>query len=79
MLFEFLTAALALALVMVVESAYLLMHKHPTNRFKPVEEFGHGLVAFDSATGQVCATVQTGPLVANQRRGVSSGSVLAIQ
>jgi hypothetical protein len=65
MQFKPLTAVLALALI--VESIYLLAHRHPTNRFKSVEQFGHGLVAFDTATGQVCTTVRTGPLIANQR------------
>lgn len=45
--------------MLVTESVYILMHRHPTNRFKSVEEFGYGVVAFDTATGQLCKTLRT--------------------
>jgi hypothetical protein len=70
MLFKFLTVILALMLV--AESAEILMHRHSPNRFKPVEEFGYGLVAFDTATGQVCKTLRTGPSVGGRSATPSS-------
>jgi hypothetical protein len=56
MLFNLLTAVLALALV--AENVYIVAHRHPTNRFKPVEGYD-GIVAFDSATGELCRTLRT--------------------
>src|ERR1700730_446981 len=56
MLFKLLTAVLALLLA--TESLFILMHRHPTNRFKPVEGYD-GVVAFDTATGQLCKTLWT--------------------
>jgi hypothetical protein len=41
-----------------VESFYILKLRHPTNRFKPVDSYD-GLVAFDTATGQLCKTLRT--------------------
>jgi hypothetical protein len=47
-----------LALLVTVESLYILKLRHPTNRFKPVDSYD-GLVAFDTATGQLCKTLRT--------------------
>ena len=47
-----------LALLVTVESFYVLKLRHPTNRFKPVGSYD-GLVAFDTATGQLCKTLRT--------------------
>jgi hypothetical protein len=60
MLFKVLTAVLALLLA--TESLFLLMHRHPTNRFKSVEGY-NGVVAFDTATGQLCKTLRTKSIV----------------
>lgn len=56
MLFKLPTGALTLLLA--VESAYILTHRHLANRFKPVTEYGDA-VAFDTATGQLCETLKT--------------------
>jgi hypothetical protein len=57
MLFKLLTAVLALLLA--AESLYILKHRNPTNnRFRPVESYD-GIVAFDTATGQLCKTLRT--------------------
>ena len=48
-----------LALTVLAESGYIVLHRHPINRFKPVDEDGY--LAFDSATGQVCKTARPGP------------------
>jgi hypothetical protein len=48
LLISVLTAAL------VVESGYLLLTRHPSNRFKTVDQ--DGFIAFDSGTGQLCKT-----------------------
>jgi hypothetical protein len=55
-LFRLLTVVLAVLLV--AESVYILMHRHPANRFKPVEGYD-AIVAFDTATGQLCKTLRT--------------------
>jgi hypothetical protein len=47
-----------LALLLTVESFYILKLRHPTNRFKPVGSYD-SLVAFDTATGQLCKTLRT--------------------
>ena len=47
-----------LALLLMVESFYILKLRHPTNRFKPVDSYD-GLVAFDTTTGQLCKTLRT--------------------
>jgi|HubBroStandDraft_3_1064219.scaffolds.fasta_scaffold670127_1 hypothetical protein len=47
-----------LAIMLTVESFYILKLRHPTNRFKPVEGYD-GLVAFDTGTGQLCKTLRT--------------------
>jgi hypothetical protein len=47
-----------LALLLTVESFYILKLRHPTNRFKPVDSYD-GLVAFDTATGQLCKSLRT--------------------
>jgi hypothetical protein len=57
MLFKLLT--IVLTLLLAAETVYILMHRSPTNRFKPVEEFGYGAVAFDTAAGQLCKTLRT--------------------
>lgn len=64
MLYKLLTVFLALLLV--AENVYILVHRHPANRFKVVAEYG-SVVAFDTATGQLCKTLRTGPPVASQR------------
>jgi hypothetical protein len=47
-----------LALLLTVESFYILKLRHPTNRFRPVDSYD-GLVAFDTVTGQLCKTLRT--------------------
>ncbi len=57
MLFKLLTTFLALMLV--AESVYILMHRLPANnRFRPVEGY-EGIAAFDTATGELCKTIRT--------------------
>jgi hypothetical protein len=57
MLFKLLTAVLTLLLA--AETLYILKHRLPTNnRFRPVESYD-GIVAFDTATGQLCKTLLT--------------------
>jgi hypothetical protein len=46
------------AFLLAVESFYILKLRHPANRFKPVDSYD-GLVAFDTATGQLCKTLRT--------------------
>jgi hypothetical protein len=58
--------AVALALALISESVYILIRRHPTNRFRPIEEFGYGVVALDTGTGQLCKTLRTEPLLASQ-------------
>ena len=56
MIFKILTLVLVLAVF--AESGYILLHRHPVNRFKPVDEDNY--LAFDSATGQLCRTFRLG-------------------
>ena len=62
-MFEFFTKSRiligSLAALVLLESGYILMRRHPTNRFKPVDEDAY--LAFDSATGQLCRTFRQGP------------------
>lgn len=46
-----------LALLVVAESGYIFLHRHPINRFKPMDD--DGFVAFDTASGQLCRTYQS--------------------
>jgi hypothetical protein len=46
-----------LAILVVVEGAFILLNRHSINRFKAVDVGGY--VAFDSATGQICRTFRT--------------------
>jgi hypothetical protein len=55
-LFKLLTAVFVALLA--AESLYILMHRHPTKRFKSVEGYS-GVVAFDTGTGQLCKTLRT--------------------
>jgi len=48
-----------LAALVLLESGYIVLRRHPTNRFKPMDEDGY--LAFDSATGQLCRTFRPGP------------------
>jgi hypothetical protein len=48
-----------LALAAFAEGGYILWHRHPIHRFRPVED--NGYVAFDTATGQLCRTYRTNP------------------
>jgi len=43
-----------LMVFVTAESIYILINRHPINRFKTVGE--EGFVAFDTATGQLCRT-----------------------
>ena len=54
MVFKALTCILAL--VVVAEAGYIFLHRHPINRFKPVDD--NGYAAFDTATGQLCRTIR---------------------
>jgi hypothetical protein len=57
MLFKVLTAVLTLLLA--AETLYIVKHRLPTNnRFRPVDSYD-GIVAFDTATGQLCKTLRT--------------------
>src|SRR5678810_1157423 len=51
-------ATAILAILLVAVSLYILMRRQPNNRFKAVDGYS-GLVAFDTATGQVCKTLRT--------------------
>lgn len=53
MLFKVLTGILTVLLVGL--SAYMLMSRRPTERFKLVDGYD-GYVAFDTTTGQACRT-----------------------
>ena len=55
-----------LALLLAAESLFIAVHHRPANRFKPVEGYD-GVVAFDTATGQLCKTLRTEPAVTSQR------------
>lgn len=44
-----------LAVLLLAESAYFLLNRHPINRFKQVDDDGYA--AFDTATGQLCRTL----------------------
>ena len=56
MVFKLLTALLAV--VVAAETFFILTHSHPANRFKSVGGYD-GVVAFDTATGQLCKTLRT--------------------
>ena len=65
---KLLTAMLIFCLA--VESVYLLKHRHPTNsRFRPLEGYD-GIVAFDTATGQLCKTLRTRSAAEIEHSGV---------
>ena len=57
MLFKILTVILLILLA--AESGYILIHRHPSDRFKVVRDYDYGIVAFDSATGRLCKTLRT--------------------
>jgi hypothetical protein len=57
MLFKVLNVILVILLT--AESGYILMHRHPSDRFKVVRDYDYGIVAFDSATGRLCKTLRT--------------------
>ncbi len=70
MRFKLLTAVLALLLA--AESLYILKHRNPTNnRFRPVESYD-GIVAFDTATGQLCKTLRTKSAAEIERSAVEA-------
>jgi hypothetical protein len=54
MLFKMFTCILAL--VVSAEAGYIFLHRHPSNRFKQMDDYDYGFVAFDTATGQLCKT-----------------------
>ena|ERR1019366_8550635 len=46
-----------LVLLLAAESSYIVIHRHSISRFK---QFGDDdLIAFDTATGQICKTLRT--------------------
>lgn len=47
-----------LTALVLLESGYIFLGRHPINRFQPVDEVGY--VAFDSATGRLCRTFRAG-------------------
>ncbi len=51
-----------LAILVVTETAYMLAHRRSIHRFQPVavEEWS-GSVAFDTATGRICRTLELIP------------------
>jgi hypothetical protein len=55
MLLKVLTAILII--LVLAESAYIVLGRHTINRFKPVDQDGY--VAFDSATGQLCRSYRS--------------------
>jgi hypothetical protein len=57
MLFKILTVILLILLA--AETWYVLTHRHPSDRFKVLNDYEYGIVAFDSATGRLCKTLQT--------------------
>ncbi len=54
-----------LALIGVAEGAFILLRRHPINRFKAVDVDGY--VAFDTATGQICRTFRTNASLRKQK------------
>ena len=56
MVFKVITCVLAL--LVAGEALFIVMNWRATNRFKPVDGYD-GLVAFDTATGQLCKTLRT--------------------
>lgn len=69
---KLLTAMLIFCLA--VESVYLLKHRHPTNsRFRPLEGYD-GIVAFDTATGQLCKTLRTRSAAEIEHSGVEAAT-----
>jgi len=57
MLFKVLNVILLILLT--AETGYVLTHRHQSDRFKVVRDYGYGIVAFDSATGRLCKTLRT--------------------
>jgi hypothetical protein len=57
MLFKALTVILLVLLAS--ETGYVVVHRQPSGRFKVVTDYSNGIVAFDSATGQLCKTLRT--------------------
>ena len=57
MLFKIL--AVILVILLAAESGYVLMHRHPSDRFKILNDYEYGIVTFDSATGRLCKTLRT--------------------
>jgi hypothetical protein len=51
--------AVILVMLLAAESGYVLMHRHPSDRFKVLNDYEYGIVAFDSATGRLCKTLRT--------------------
>jgi hypothetical protein len=51
------TLACILALVVIAEGGYIFLHRHPINRFKPIDDDGY--LAFDTASGQLCRTFRS--------------------
>jgi hypothetical protein len=56
MIFKIFTAILVL--LVAGETLFFVMNRRSPNRFKPVEGYD-GLVAFDTATGQLCKTLRS--------------------
>jgi len=80
MLFKALTCVLAL--LVLAEGGYILLHRQPINRFKLMDDDGY--VAFDTVSGQLCKTfrsnsvpngVKTSPL-SDHSTGSSSGDLI---
>lgn len=55
----FKTLTCILALVVIAESGYIFLRRHPVNRFKPMDDYGY--TAFDTASGQLCRTFRSKP------------------
>jgi hypothetical protein len=73
-LFKLLTVLFVVLLA--AESLYILMHRHPTNRFKSVEGY-NGVVAFDTATGQLCKTLRTNSVAETKQSEVDAAKIPA--
>jgi hypothetical protein len=67
-----------LTLLLVAESVYILLRRQPTNRFKAVEGY-QGIVAFDTATGQLCKTLRTKSAAEIERSAEKSSADSALQ
>jgi hypothetical protein len=76
MVFKLLTALFAV--VIAAETFFILTRSHPANRFKPVDGY-EGVVAFDTATGQLCKTLRTKSAAQIEREAESASAAKELE